>query len=223
MNCPWSDYVIGSFSLFPLWGTIEKLKDFFPTGFRSWFVTFSTIFSLVIYIYVQWFFEKLEGLPFFIPWWVSGPCALVFLPLYILILPSQKKKFKNPSKKKASYIIPTMIVYILLILSLTYTFNVMENLNDYYVFKGYTTYNEKRIEQKVKIVFWKEGKSCKTIYSNNNGNFFAIIKKEKYKQCQHVIFSTERSGITLGSTQSVLDLPLNQDWVIPLKPAIIDN
>ncbi|MFC2146184.1 hypothetical protein ACFLRT_02355 [Acidobacteriota bacterium] len=219
MDSPWTDYVMGAISLFPLSGALPLLKGFFPTRLRAQFVTFSTIFSLLIYFWVQWLFEQLESLPFFIPWWLSALCALTFLIIYIVIFQSLKGKYRTFSgMKKALYIAITMIFYISFVSSLTYSFNVLENLKDYHVIKGIIKYDNKRIEQRATIVLSKDEKPFKTSYSKNNGNFFFIIKKDKYDECDTVIFKGPNN---LGSTNFIKDMPVNQEWIIELRPGMI--
>lgn len=205
---------MGAISLFPLSGTLPLLRGFFPTGFRSWFVTFSTIFSLLIYFWIQWLFEHFESLPFFIPWWFSALGALTFLIIYIVIFQSLKGKYRTFSGiKKALYIAISMIFYISFVSSLTHSFNVLENLKDYHVIKGIIKYDNKPIEQRVTIILSKDQKSFKTSYSKNNGKFFFIIKKDKYDECDMVIFKTPKN---FGSTKFIKDMPVNQEWIIEL-------
>ena len=219
MNSPWTDYVMGAISLFPLSGALPLLKGFFPKGFRSWFVIFSTIFSLLIYLWVQWLFEQLESLPFFIPWWLSALGGLTCLIIYIVIFQSLKGKYRTfTGIKKALYIAITMIFYISFVSSLTYSFNVLENLKDYHVIKGIIKYDNKPVEQRVTITLSKDQKPFKTSYSKNNGKFFFIIKKDKYKDCDTASFEAPKN---LGSTKLIKDMPENQDWIIELRRGII--
>ena len=111
-----------------------------------------------------------------------------------------------------------MVLYISFVSSLTYSFNVLEKLKDYHVFKGIIKYNNKRIEQKATIILLKDDKTCKTSYSKNNGKFFIIIKKAKYDEIDKVTFSAPEN---LGSTRFKENLPLNQEWVIELNLGMI--
>jgi uncharacterized membrane protein len=219
MDSPWTDYVMGAISLFPLSGALPLLKGFFPTRLRAQFVTFSTIFSLLIYFWVQWLFEHLESLPFFIPWWLSALGALTFLVIYIVIFQSLKGKYRTFSgMKKALYIAITMIFYISFVSSLTHSFNVLENLKDYHVIKGIIKYDKKPIEQTATISLSKDQKPFKTSYSKNNGKFFFIIKKDKYDECDSVIFKGPNNR---GRTIFPNDMPLNQRWIIELQDPLI--
>ena len=120
--------------------------------------------------------------------------------------------------KKALYIAITMIFYISFVSSLTYSFNVLENLKDYHVIKGIIKYDNKPIEKRATIILSKDEKPCKISYSKNKGKFFFIIKKDKYKDCDTVTFSAPEN---LGSTEFIKNMPENQEWIIEIRPGMI--
>jgi hypothetical protein len=210
---------MGAISLFPLSGAIPTLRNFFPTGYRALYVTFSTIFSLIIYLYLQSSFEKLEGLPYFISIWISVLWAFISLIIYIGIVQSFKSQFRTfSSVKKAIYIIITLIFYISLISSLTYSFNVLENFEEYDVIRGTIifNFNNERVTQRVEIKIKRAGEIDKRLYSKKNGRFFLIIKKNRYSEGDTIKFEVEKDGNSFTFTEGLTKMPMNQDWLITL-------
>jgi hypothetical protein len=209
---------MGAFSLFPLVGRIEKLRGFYLPRLRAWYITFSTIFSLVIYFRIQYFFDDFERFPLLLSPEFTALMAMISLFIYIGVLVTIKSTFPGfPSKKKALYVIITMLFYFIMVGNLTCTFNVLENLREYKIISGTVTMNGQEIENTVKIEINIPGVPQPELprYTKSNGSFFFILTREKYKKVNTIRFVLEAKGI--ASTFGPEDFPKTSRWKINLE------
>jgi hypothetical protein len=217
MFSEWSNYTMGAISLFPLAGAIPKLRGFYPRYLRSWFVTFSTIFSLIVYIYVQWYFENLDNILPLISVWLSFLIAIISLFVYLGIHLTIKPIYSSLSSlKKTSYIIVTMIFYFILIISLTYSFNILENYKDYQIISGIIKLNGQKINISANVVLNIEGED-ELFETKMNGKFFIIIKKEKFKKINTITFYIKKNRRVHSITKLKEQFYKNKSWEINLK------
>lgn len=188
------DYMMSAPSLFPLVGRIEKLKGFFPEGYRDWFVVFSTVFSMIVYSVIQFQFEEL---PFLLPPYYAIIAAVVSLIIYLLIhLDNLNRVSSLPKRQKSLLMIVQLLLYCFFIVSLTYVFNYMENTRNHDIYNGVITYETggapKRINSRADIkirykTVVKENSNTnsgsvfeeETIKSRKNGRYTLIVNSDK--------------------------------------------
>jgi magnesium-transporting ATPase (P-type) len=213
----WTNYAMGAVSLFPLSGSIAKLKGFFPNKLRMWYITFSTIFSLFIYFYVQWFFEDIANILYFIPVWKSWLMAIFFVILYVgIIIKWMPKYAKMTPSRKSTFIIVTMVVYLIVIGSLTYTFNVLENFKDYKIINGKIMLNGRDLKAAaiIKIVIAGKGENFNTF---QNGKFLIIVNNTKYSNITTITPTVYMRGIPYSKTLMIDELSTNKPWIININ------
>lgn len=214
MFTEWSNYVMGGISLFPLAGTISTLRGFFPRNLRSWYITFSTIFSLIVYIYVQWYFDRLGNILSFLDVWLSALIAIISFFIYIGIHLTVKPSYSSlSSPKKAVYIITTMFFYFILIISLTYSFNVLENYKDYQIISGIIKLKGEEINDGATIELNIEGQD-EMHETKKNGRFFLIIKNDEFRRILTITFHTKKNKKTYSKTELKESFDKDKFWEI---------
>lgn len=123
----------GAVSLFPLAGAVGKLRGWFPPGRRPWFVTISTIFSVVILVLILADFTSIR----FVPIVITLPLAAVLLGVYIAIHLTLKKHYPSLAGwRDAVVTVVLLAAYTAAFVLITYTFNVVVRLRDHALIYG---------------------------------------------------------------------------------------
>jgi len=131
----WTAVPLGLASLFPMAGLLPKLKQFYPPGFRGWYTTFAGIFSVAVYLGIQWDFGSLQ---WYIPLPVAFGIAVIGISIYSALHLFFFKDYDSLSRwTRPPVVVGGMITFIGFTLSLTYGFNAMERLNDFRAFYGF--------------------------------------------------------------------------------------
>ncbi len=221
MSINWSEVTLGAVSLFPLFGDLNKLRGFYFQQFKKWYIVISTIFSLFIYYFIQLQFEKLNAFPFFIsPWWTLL-FGMLFLILYLFILLAKKDKLLlSAHGEKSVYILSTIILYVLFIASLTYSFNTLQNYNEYFVVSGNVIRAGHDLGRstatEISVIDVHGVKKNITYNIRNNGKFFFIIKKKDFNAIGDndiFEFKYEEKGMVFLTKKFKKDLPsANSEW-----------
>lgn len=165
---------MGTVSLFPLAGQLGRLKGFYPPYYRDWFVVISTIFSILAFSCIQLSFETYR-----ICWaaWVYLVIAAGLLALYILAHVSLKKKYGTLSNwKLGGTIVFLIILYTSSVVCLTCTFNILEQMRSYDVFRGQIITENTHINlagANVEIRF--SGSDSRLTQSSRSGHFCVSV------------------------------------------------
>jgi len=212
-------------NLFPLSKELEKLKKFFPAGqlFRRLYLLLATVVSVLVSLSIELNFEGLERFCFFIDFWEALIMALVIVLIYTFIHISfidRVNKPDFPKLKKASYVIVSILLYVMFNVLLTYSFSLLKNQTKFYIIKGTIEGENIKVEKNVEILLLSVGdtgdkKTPKN--SKKNGDFFFIIRKHEFEKLYTVIFKAEVNGEQYQSIKSKTELPPNQKWYIYLK------
>src|SRR5258706_9904459 len=146
---------LGAASLFPAIGRIEKLEGFYPTELRQWFIVLSTVFSLIVYGVVGFFFERFVAL---VNVYISLPqalsSALLLLVVDLVVHLAMKQRYRTIKRLfYAPLMVGLIVVYTAWIVSLTYTFNVLNQLRNYEVFRGNVALSDARDKTGTTSVF----------------------------------------------------------------------
>lgn len=204
----WALFGMGTASLFPLAGAIGKLRGFFPPRYRAWFVTLSTLFSLGLYLFLQWAFPSLWP---YVPLWVSFPTAFVALVVYLLLHLSVKDGYtKLEGFKLAITLVIGLILYTAFVASTTYSFNVLERSRLHAVYYGITTIERGSWVRDAHITF-NIGAARKTTSSTFYGYYSQILEDSEMSVLSGVVgewFDRDRDltyGITLDRSQVTSD------------------
>lgn len=167
-------------SLFPLAGQIQALNGFYPTGYKKWFITLSTVFSFFVYLYLQWFFESLA---FYLSPWVAIVAALLLLLVYIFFLFAVLKKLQSlPRKQQGLAIAAGLLVYSLFSVSLTYAFNFLENENQYQILRGEITLHDGRPASNAEAAFHfttTQRNPVRTVRADEKGRFLFVLARNQ--------------------------------------------
>lgn len=165
---------LGVVSLFPLAGRIENLRGFYPRGFRDWFVTLSTVFSLIVYIVIVLHFENLKT---FVTIRSSATLAAVLMAVYVVgHLATRGRSFPPPLRAALMGVL--LLAYAGSIALLTYTFNVLNQLRTHTVYLGDAvtdTTGNPLPGAKVTLHLVSGGSVLTT--TRTNGQFIAIVRK----------------------------------------------
>jgi hypothetical protein len=120
-------------SLFPLAGAIGKLRGWFPPGRRPWFVTISTIFSVVVLVLILVDFTSIR----FVPIIITLPLAASFLGVYIAGHLTLKKRYTHlVGWQDAMVTVVLLALYAAAFTLITYSFNVAVRLRDHALIYG---------------------------------------------------------------------------------------
>jgi len=202
----WTDYAMAVPSLFPLVGAIGKLRNFFPSGFRAWFVVLSTTFGFAMYLYTQ---NAYESIPFYIPIYVPFVVAFGALVVYIVTVYTSSPMFKhrrfhinalahnvsaNPPRytwrgnykifaerlPRAILLVLMLSLYTVFVLALTYGFNALEQqLVNFRIYRGQVVIEASGAPAPgatVEFHFDTNADARKTL-TNGNGRFFEIVPR----------------------------------------------
>jgi len=165
---------LGAVSLFPTLGKIEKLENFYPADRREWFIRLSTVFSLVVFAAVTFFFERFN---FYVPIGTALAGALVLLTAYLLFHLTLRGSYdKLPAVIYAPLIVALFLLYTGWIASLTYTFNVLNQFRDHEVVQGIVSLvDASNAEGTTTVTFGlREGTDIPTLASDS-GSFTKIL------------------------------------------------
>lgn len=227
MTSPWVEYSLAGISLFPLSGLLIAEKKLFLPHLGRLYTLIATVFSLAVYLWIQWLFESQGCLPSAIPFWLSLILALVFLWLYLWIIfkyrrghiDAQGRERPGSAKKKPGYVLLSLPLYILFIASLTHSYNILETLTEYRVIRGSVSAAKAVTHRPVTIQFSLEGAKKETHLSKKNGRFCIILPKTRYRKIHTVIFRLQQNNRLYRAARDIQDLPLNQKWHIILHPS----
>jgi len=220
MKSPWSEIVMGSISLFPLFGELKNLEGFFPRKKKHWFITFATIFSLIIFIYLQKYLDKLEFFPFYISPFTAAFVAFLALILYILFQMSFNPKYGQFSSwKKGGFIVISFILFFVFVAGLTFSFNFIERMGEFTTLKGsVVTSDQVSIEKPVKIELSDIlGDSIRPHFTKKNGRFVLFFKNDLFNKIGSIRFSVQIKNNVYVSTTQRKDIPENEWQVVLLK------
>ncbi len=84
-----------------------------------------------------------------------------------------------------------MFFYFILIISLTYSFNVLENYKDYQIIPGIIKLKGEEINDGATIELNIEGKD-EMHETKKNGRFFLIIKNDEFRRINTITFHTKK-------------------------------
>ncbi len=172
---------LGAISLYPAAGQLETLRGFFPPGLRSWFAVISTIFSTLVWYWVQIHFEFAQSL---CPLWLAALAAPVLLALYIFLHMCLKRKYAKLSGwRHGIVVVGLVVIYSGMTTSLTYSFNFLDRLRDHRVVKLKIEHGgsgSPAAGAEVRLRF--KGNDDIVKFTNSAGRATAVIRKDRFQE-----------------------------------------
>ncbi len=203
-----TEYGLGVVSLFPLAGTLTKLKGFYPSNRRAWFVTISTIFSLIVYLRVTLAFDTLN---FFIPIMMSTIMAALFLAAYTGLHLGVDTTGRHRLIKTAVFLL-LLFSYTAFIGSLTYTFNALKQLRTYSVVHGRVVPVGGSDGAVKKVIIYLGAKKL-TIEASMGGYFCQVFPEKEFEEITGIraeVYDATGRNITHTDTREASNVPLGR-------------
>jgi hypothetical protein len=211
---PWG---LGTVSLFPLAAELDKLRGWFPADRRTWFVTFSTLFSAIVYVLVVFNFDDIEYIP--IP--LTLLLALALLSAYVLIHLALRRKYATMrSGWYAVTIVGLLLLYIFAVAAITYSFNAAVKLREYSVVRGRALKPDgTSLCGADVIVYFRDGSKMETV--TGWFGYFAVPMKKANASKVAGLGITERDSqgvITHSSTWARDEFPISKYFTKYVQP-----
>jgi hypothetical protein len=215
----WNKIALGGVSLFPLFGYLKDLKGFYLNKLRDWFIVFSTIFSLFIYYFLQWNFDKLQGFSFYISPWAAIAAALVALFAYIGLMMAAKKQFpKYFAARKFLVIAAALALYMTMVVGLTYAFNFLKESRNYKIVRGIVYVENLKLSNRGSILVDYGTEHDPPRFLRKSGKFLLIVKNERYEKINSVLFNLVQDGKSYCWTGLKNDISVDIFLRIKLSP-----
>lgn len=131
MSDVWAKAVLGTVSLFPTFGRLQRLRGFYPARKRSWFIVIATTASLVVYTLVQFFFDSVQ-------WYRPGVATVIgigFLITYAVLHDSTRRS-NLTTLASAVNMFALLALYTCAITLLTYAYNTVYQMRQYDIWQG---------------------------------------------------------------------------------------
>jgi hypothetical protein len=131
MSDAWSKAVLGAVSLFPTFGRLQRLREFYPARRRPWFIVIATTASLVVYTLVQFFFD-------YVLWYRPGAATAIGVGLLIAYAAIHEwtRRRELHATAGAINIFVLLALYTCAITLLTYAYNTVYQLRHYDIWLG---------------------------------------------------------------------------------------
>ncbi len=206
----WTTAALGTASLFPAFGQLNRLNGFYPRGRRSWFTTIATAVSLVVYAFVQFSFASL---PVYWPVLYVTLVATACLFLYASIHVATAGRHTPIEGLRGGFRLFVLLgFYTMAIAAFTYAYNVLYQLQYYRVFRGYVVAADSRKPLSGATLLFNPGRNASTVVSDGTGRFVKAVEREGFSgvQCNLVNGRATCYSRTLVPSE----LPTTDDWFL---------
>ncbi|MEA2345482.1 MAG: hypothetical protein QOF63_3651 [Thermoanaerobaculia bacterium] len=175
----WTKVLLGTVSLFPFAGRIGRLRGFYPHDQRDWFVYISGAASLIIYAYLNFFFEDLT---FYVSLIRSTIVATMCLILYAAIQVATDDEHASRAGWKQGVLTGSLLLlYVLSIASYTYTYNTLAGLRTYRICRAFLRKADTHQPLKgATLLFTFADNTKATETTDDDGYFFHPVKRSSF-------------------------------------------